>query len=78
MTEYDHHDPYAALALAVIYHAAKDLESDNPSCVAEARAWLQIVGINWCQILGIPEEDMSIWISNDFNLPKSKHRNWRY
>jgi len=41
------HDPYIALALAVIYHAVLDLDSDNPARMAEARAWLQFVGLNW-------------------------------
>jgi hypothetical protein len=72
------HDSYVALALAVIHHAAMDLESENPARVAEARAWLQIVGLSWCQILGVSEEELNFWAANDFILPPSVHRNWRY
>jgi hypothetical protein len=48
-TENQHSKPdenYAALALAVIHKAALDLHSKNPACVAEARAWLQFVGLS--------------------------------
>lgn len=69
---------YAALALAVIYKAALDLHSKNPACVAEARAWLQLVGLSWCQILGISEEELDQWAANNFTLPPNGHRNWRY
>lgn len=72
------HDPYAVLALAVIHHAAADLESENPSRVAEARKWLQFVGLSWCQMLGVSEEELNTWAANDFTLPLSVHRNWRY
>ncbi len=71
-------DPYVALALAVIHHAALDLESKNPACVAEARVWLQFVGLSWCQILGVSDEELNAWVENDFALPSSVHRNWRY
>ena len=69
---------YAALALAVIYKAALDLHSKNPACVAEARAWLQLVGLSWCQTLGISEEELDQWVANNFALPSNGHRNWRY
>ena len=72
------HDPYVALALAVIHHAAMDLESENPARVAEASAWLQFVGLSWCQILGVPEEELKAWETKSFALPPSVHRNWRY
>jgi hypothetical protein len=72
------HDPYVALALAVIHHAAMDLESENPARVAEASAWLQFVGLSWCQILGVSEEELKTWVANGFALPPSIHRNWRY
>jgi hypothetical protein len=69
---------YAALALAVIHKAVLDLQSNNPACVAEARAWLQWVGLSWCQILGISDEEIDHWAANNFALPPSAHRNWRY
>ncbi len=72
------HDPYVALALAVIHHAAMDLESENPARVAEASAWLQFVGLSWCQILGVSEEELKAWATKGFALPPSVHRNWRY
>ncbi len=72
------HDPYVALALAVIHHAAMDLESENPARVAEASAWLQFVGLSWCQILGVSEEELKAWVAKGFALPPSVHRNWRY
>lgn len=72
------HDPYIALALAVIHHAAVDLESENPARVAEARAWLQFVGLSWCQMIGVSEEELNTWAANNFSLPPSVHRNWRY
>jgi len=71
-------DPYAALALAVIYHAAMDLKSKNPARVAEARAWLQFVGLSWCHLLGVSEEELKVWAARSFALPPSVHRNWRY
>ncbi|KPL80847.1 hypothetical protein ADN00_01270 [Ornatilinea apprima] len=72
------HDPYTALALAVIYHAVLDLESSNPARVAEAHAWLQFEGMNWCQMLGISEEELESWAASGFPLPPNAHRNWRY
>ena len=72
------HDPYTALALAVIYHAVLDLESDNPARVTEARTWLQFVGLNWCELLGVSEEELEAWVAGGFALPPSAHRNWRY
>jgi hypothetical protein len=72
------HDPYTALALAVIYHAVQDLHCKNPSRVAEARAWLQFVGLDWCQLLGVTEEKLNAWVTGNFTLPPSAHRNWRY
>ena len=72
------YDYYAALALAVIYGAARDLKSKNPARVSEARAWLQVVGLSWCQILGISDVELDRWAANNFALPSSAHRNWRY
>ncbi len=80
-TENQHSKPdenYAALALAVIHKAALDLHSKNPACVAEARAWLQFVGLSWCQILGVSEEELEQWAVSNFTLPPNIHRNWRY
>ena len=71
-------DPYVALALAIIYKAALDLKSKNPACAAEAQAWLQLVGLSWCQLLGITDEELTEWVSENFTLPSSVHRNWRY
>lgn len=71
-------DPYAALALAIIHHAALDLESRNPARASEARGWLQLVGLSWCQILGVPDEELTTWVEKDFALPSGPHRNWRY
>lgn len=78
MDEKTIHDPYVALALAVIHHAAMDLESENPARVAEASTWLQFVGLSWCQIIGVSEEELKAWVANGFALPPSVHRNWRY
>ena len=71
-------DPYVALALAVVLKAALDLKSKNPACALEAKIWLQFVGLSWCQMLGISEKEISNWVSNNFALPPSVHRNWRY
>jgi hypothetical protein len=78
MDEESIQDPYVALALAVVQHAAHDLKSKNPARVAEASAWLQFVGLSWCQMLGVSEEELKIWVSKGFALPPPVHRNWRY
>jgi hypothetical protein len=78
MEEEKINDRYAALALAIVYNAALDLKSKNPARVAEARTWLQWVGLSWCQILGISDEELDHWAANNFALPPSAHRNWRY
>lgn len=78
MNEDDIRDPYAALALAVVFKAAMDIKSKNPACASEARMWLQFVGVSWCQILGITEKELATWAGSDFSLPPSAHRNWRY
>jgi hypothetical protein len=69
---------YASLALAIIHKAALDLNSSNPSCAAEAQAWLVLVGISWCQMLGVTEAQLAAWAGNNYILPLSRHRNWRY
>ena len=69
---------YAALALAIIHKAALDLNSSNPSCAAEAQAWLVLVGMSWCQMLGITETQLAAWAKKKYALPSSTHRNWRY
>ncbi len=69
---------YAALALAIIHKAALDLHSSNPACAAEARAWLVLVGISWCQMLGVTDSQLAAWEANHFALPPESHRNWRY
>jgi len=69
---------YAALALAIIHKAALDLHSSNPACAAEARAWLILIGISWCQMLGISETQLAGWEKKGFALSNSPHRNWRY
>jgi len=71
-------DPYAVLALAVVFKAALDLKSKNPTCALEARTWLQFVGLSWCQMLGISEKEISKWVACNFSLPPNAHRNWRY
>lgn len=78
MNEESFSDPYAALALAVVFKAALDLQSKNPACALEARTWLQFVGLNWCQMLGISEKKISTWVAGNFTLPPNAHRNWRY
>jgi hypothetical protein len=78
MNEESISDPYAALALAVVFKAALDLKSKNPSCALEARTWLQFVGLSWCQLLGISEKELTFWAANSFDLPPNAHRNWRY
>lgn len=69
---------YAALALAIIHKAALDLHSRNPACASEARAWVMLIGISWCQMLGVTESQLSAWEANHFALPPGSHRNWRY
>jgi len=78
MDEETIYDPYVALALAVVLHAALDLKSKNPSREAEARTWLQFVGLSWCQILGVSEKELTSWVANGFTILPSVHRNWRY
>jgi len=78
MNEESISDPYAVLALAVVFKAALDLKSKNPTCALEARIWLQFVGLSWCQLLGISEKDLTFWATNGFALPANAHRNWRY
>jgi hypothetical protein len=78
MEEEPIYDHFAALALAIVYNAALDIKSKNPARVAEARMWLQIVGLYSCQILGIPDAELDQWAANNFVLPPSAHRNWRY
>jgi hypothetical protein len=69
---------YAALALAIIHKAALDMHSRNPACASEARAWLMLIGISWCQMLGVTEAQLAAWEGNHFALPSGSHRNWRY
>jgi hypothetical protein len=69
---------YGALVLAVVYQAALDLHSKNPACASEAKVWLRHVGISWCQMLGIQETQLAAWEEDNFNLPPTTHRNWRY
>lgn len=78
MEEETIYDGYAALALAIVYNAALDVKSKNPALVAEARAWLQLVGVSWCEILDVSEKELADWVANEFDLPPSIHRNWRY
>ncbi|OJX47177.1 MAG: hypothetical protein BGO78_17025 [Chloroflexi bacterium 44-23] len=78
MNEESISDPYATLALAVLFRAALDLKSKNPARVSEARTWLQFVGLSWCQMLGISEKEISTWVASNFTLPPNAHRNWRY
>jgi hypothetical protein len=69
---------YEVLALAIVYGAVLDLKSKNPARASEARTWLQLVGLSWCQILGIPDEELERWAANNFAVSPSVHRNWRY
>jgi len=46
--------------------------------VTEARTWLQFVGLNWCELMGVSEEELETWVAGGFALPPSAHRNWRY
>lgn len=78
MNEESNSDPYAVLALAVVFKAALDLKSKNPKCALEARTWLQFVGLSWCQMLGISEKEISKWVAGNYSLPPNAHRNWRY
>ena len=78
MNEESISDPYAVLALAVVFKAASDLKSKNPTCALEARTWLQFVGLSWCQLLGISEKEISKWTASNFSLLPNAHRNWRY
>ena len=78
MEEETIYDYYAALALAVVYGAARDLMSKNPARVSEARAWLQLVGLSWCQMLGVSESQLDDWAKKGYTIPFSSHRNWRY
>lgn len=78
MNEESISDPFAVLALAVVFKAALDLKSKNPACALEARTWLQFVGLSWCQMLGISEKELTFWAANGFTLPPKTHRNWRY
>jgi hypothetical protein len=72
------HDPWAALAMAVVFQAAQDVQSENPACVSEARTWLQFVGLGWCQVLDVPDFVLTQWAMRGFELPDVPHRNWRY
>ena len=72
------HDPWITLALAVIYQAAQDAQTGHPALALEAKRWLKIVGISWCQIVDIPENVLENWSNNSFRLSANPKRNWRY
>ncbi|NLG96761.1 MAG: hypothetical protein GX491_05325 [Chloroflexi bacterium] len=72
------HDPWAALALAVILQAAEDTQMGYPALAAEARAWLLMVGLGWCQALDVPDDALKQWVKTGFQLSDNSHRNWRY
>lgn len=72
------HDPWAALALAVVIQAAEDVHQGYPALASEARAWLQTVGLSWCQALDVPDWDLKQWVLEDYKFSDSPHRNWRY
>jgi len=72
------HDPCAALALEVVIQAAEDVHHGYPALASEARAWLQTVGLNWCQALDVPDWDLKKWVLEDYKFSDSPHRNWRY
>ena len=55
-----------------------DLECDNPARLAEARAWLQFVGLNWCELIVGSKKEVEAWVAGGFALPPGTHRNWRY
>ena len=72
------HDPWAALALAVVVQAAEDARKGYPALAAEARAWLLLVGLGWCQALDVPDDALKRWAKTGFQLSDGPHRNWRY
>lgn len=72
------HDPWAALALAVVIQAAEDVQNGYPALASEARAWLLMVGLGWCQALDVPDDALKQWAKTGFLLSDGPHRNWRY
>lgn len=72
------HDPWAALALAVVIQAAEDVQNGYPALASEAHAWLRTVGLSWCQALDVPYDALKQWAETGFQLSDGSHRNWRY
>jgi len=44
--------PYRRLAAAIIKQAARDARASNPRLANEARAWLEVSGLEWLAALG--------------------------
>jgi hypothetical protein len=76
--DYREHDPWITLALAVVYQAAQDAQNGHPALAADAKQWLEVVGVNWCQVLDVPERTLAKWFKMDFWIVKNSQRNWRY
>jgi hypothetical protein len=71
-------DKYFTLALAIILQAVKDTNYSSSYRASEAKKWLTEIGVHWCHAMGISDEVLSDWKANNFQLPPTTHRNWRY
>lgn len=79
MNDFDSkYDPWIILALAIVYQATLDVHNGHPALANEAKLWLNNMGMNWCQILGVPESHLEDWSRNNFALLENLQRNWRY
>ena len=74
----DEHDPWITLALAVVYQAALDVQNGHPALAIDAKRWLEVVGLDWCEILDVPESTLMKWSNIDFRIVEPSQRNWRY
>ena len=74
----DEHDPWITLALAVICQAVLDVQNGHPALTTEAKRWLEVVGLDWCDLLDVPEDTLKNWVENDYKTVELHRRNWRY
>lgn len=75
---YSENDPWITLAIAVVYQATLDVHYGHPAVSSEAKLWLEQTGVDWCQVLNIPENVLKSWADNNFCLLDNPQRNWRY
>lgn len=55
-------DPYLRLAAGIMIQAVKDVQKGDPGLAPEARQWLETVGVEWGEILGLNPVAVIDWL----------------